>query len=71
MTLDTITVNDSGIQIAYTDSGVPSKSPYITVVAIHGMLFSARSFPNPIFLEHALIDMLLHSRFQTGSECRY
>ncbi len=67
MALDTIIVNDSGIQIAYTDSGVPSQSPYITVVAIHGMLFSARSFPSPIILEHALTDTLLHSCFQKGS----
>ena len=51
MVSNTITVNNSGVQIAYTDSGVPSQSPYITVVAIHGMLFSARALivPSQLF----------------------
>lgn len=44
MALDIITVNDSGTQIAYTDTGAPSQSPYITMVAIHGMSFSGGSF---------------------------
>ena len=44
MAFKTIVVNDSGIHVAYTDTGAPSQSPYVTIVAIHGMCFSARSF---------------------------
>ena len=44
MAFETIVINDLGVQIAYTDTGTPSVSPYITIVAIHGMCFSARSF---------------------------
>ncbi|KAK2467226.1 hypothetical protein APHAL10511_000775 [Amanita phalloides] len=44
MDFNSIIVNDSGIQIAYTDSGAPSASPYITIVAIHGMCFSSPIF---------------------------
>lgn len=43
MAQDTIIVNDSGVQMAYTDTGAPSQLPYITIVAIHGLCFSARS----------------------------
>jgi len=44
MAFDSILVNDSGIQIAYTDTGAPSQSPYITIVAVPGMCFSAAIF---------------------------
>ncbi|KAF8629752.1 hypothetical protein AX15_003292 [Amanita polypyramis BW_CC] len=44
MAFDSIVVNDAGVQIAYTDTGAPSQSPYITIVAIHGMCFSAPIF---------------------------
>jgi hypothetical protein len=43
MAQDTIIVNDSGVQMAYTDTGAPSQLPYITIVAIHGLCFAARS----------------------------
>ncbi|KAF8343237.1 hypothetical protein F5887DRAFT_973984 [Amanita rubescens] len=43
---DTIVVNDSepGVQFAYTDTGPPSQSSYITIVAIHGMAFCSPVF---------------------------
>lgn len=40
MSFDTLVVNKSGVELSYTDSGAPSKSPYTTMFAIHGMCFS-------------------------------
>ncbi|THH21276.1 hypothetical protein EW146_g257 [Bondarzewia mesenterica] len=42
MPSDTLVVTKSGVQLSYIDSGAPSKSPYITIIAIHGMCFAGR-----------------------------
>ncbi|KAM6504024.1 Alpha/Beta hydrolase fold [Amanita muscaria] len=34
----------SGIEFAYTDSGVPSQPQYATIIAVHGMIFCAPVF---------------------------
>lgn len=41
MSFKTITVSP-GVELAYTDSGAPSVSPYTTIFAIHGMCFTNR-----------------------------
>ncbi|GJE99279.1 alpha/beta hydrolase [Phanerochaete sordida] len=48
-TLQTLSVEDNGVQLAYVDSGIPSPdspfgSDYITLFAIHGFVFSAHVF---------------------------
>ena len=58
--MQTITVDDGGIQLAYIDSGVPpqAKNDYTTIFAIHGSAFTSRksvklaqmSFTNCSFL---------------------
>lgn len=40
--LKKLVVNDAGTEIAYTDSGAPVQTPYLTIVAIHGLCFTAR-----------------------------
>ncbi|TFK38971.1 hypothetical protein BDQ12DRAFT_698364 [Crucibulum laeve] len=45
MVFQNIVVIDTGIEIAYVDSGAPStQSSYITIIAIHGMCFTAPVF---------------------------
>ena len=47
MSFNTITVSP-GVELAYTDSGAPSASPYTTIFAIHGMCFTNRMLNRPI-----------------------
>ncbi|THH12476.1 hypothetical protein EW146_g7663 [Bondarzewia mesenterica] len=42
--VSTLVVNDAGTELSYVDSGAPSKSVYITVFAVHGMVFTSPVF---------------------------
>ncbi|GJJ16022.1 hypothetical protein Clacol_010301 [Clathrus columnatus] len=37
-------VDETSVEIAFTDSGAPSQTPYITIIAVHGMCFSGAIF---------------------------
>lgn len=43
-------VDTNGTELAYLDSGVPTSSPdtYITIFAIHGMLWGYRAWPSSV-----------------------
>ncbi|KAK0222340.1 Alpha/Beta hydrolase protein [Armillaria fumosa] len=51
MLSDTLIVNAStGVELSYVDSGAPSQVPYITIFAIHGMIFTKEIFQRVIDL---------------------
>ena len=48
--MPSIVVDTNGTELAYLDSGVPTSSPdtYITIFAIHGMLWGYRAWPSSV-----------------------
>ncbi|KAK0460259.1 uncharacterized protein EV420DRAFT_1332722 [Desarmillaria tabescens] len=51
MTSSTLVVNAStGVELSYIDSGAPAQSSYITIFAIHGMIFAREIFQRVIDL---------------------
>ncbi|EEB87037.1 hypothetical protein MPER_15798, partial [Moniliophthora perniciosa FA553] len=40
--------NASGVELSYLDSGAPSHSPYTTIFAVHGMIFTSAIFSKVI-----------------------
>ncbi|EJC99595.1 uncharacterized protein FOMMEDRAFT_160017 [Fomitiporia mediterranea MF3/22] len=42
--MNSITLNNKGIELSYSDSGAPAQGPYTTVVAVHGMGFTYAIF---------------------------
>ncbi|ESK92030.1 hypothetical protein Moror_10314 [Moniliophthora roreri MCA 2997] len=40
--------NASGVELSYLDSGAPSYSPYTTIFAVHGMIFTSAIFSKVI-----------------------
>ncbi|PBK62115.1 hypothetical protein ARMSODRAFT_895896 [Armillaria solidipes] len=51
MTSSTLTVNAStGVELSYIDSGAPAQASYITIFAIHGVIFTKEIFQRVIDL---------------------
>ncbi|TFK82036.1 hypothetical protein K466DRAFT_501047 [Polyporus arcularius HHB13444] len=59
--MPTITVDDNGTEFAYLDSGVPSASrdPYVTIFAIHGIVFGFHIYDRLLGLAQESSDIRL------------
>jgi len=69
MAFETLVVSESGAELSYIDSGPPSKSPYITLFAVHGMCFTNLIFQNvqPILLAQGVRLVAPNRRHFPGS----
>lgn len=47
--MKTIVIDEENTELAYLDSGVPIIRPYTTLFAIHGMVFTSRTFFDFLF----------------------
>ncbi len=58
--MPSITVDDSGTELAYLDSGVPSTSPesYVTIFALHGIGYGYREFHRAAHIYLPLITLV-------------
>jgi hypothetical protein len=68
-----IIVHEDGTKLTYIDSGPPSsETTYTTIFAVHGMVFSSRSFSNAL---SALLLIFLSRDLSEGlcdlSRCRH
>ncbi|KAJ3722823.1 Alpha/Beta hydrolase protein [Lentinula guzmanii] len=65
----TLVVNEAGVYLSYIDSGAPSKSPYVTIFALHGMCFTGLIFKkvSKLFLDKGFRFVAVNRRNFAGS----